>query len=629
MRERRTSWRARLIALAATVAIALPFAVGSGVSATSSLFGMYQTITIDGDSQAVAIGDVTGDSYVDVVATAGNSFTDYRVFVIAGLPDGTFDAPVSYATAGSYSHRLETVAIGDITDDGRADVIVGAAGLGIQIFPQLPTGTLGTPTLIETPDSLKVRVGNLDAGVGLDLVGIGWGTDTVSVFLNDGMGQLSAPVVYAAGHGGYDDLEVGDVVRDGLDDIVVMSGQAYAIPNVSILPQLAGGGFGPAAEYSVGTNVNTHGIGIGDVTGDGRSDVVASYGGNTPTARLAVFAQASDGRLATPVAYTSYDIPTPVEVADLDRDGRADVVTLHSGWLRAGVYRGQPDGTLGVEELYSLPSISSFDPHGLAVGDVNGDGWPDLAIAAPNNGIVILRNLGATPEPTPDPTPFPTPGLTFPPTPEPTPIVTPSPTPTPTPAPTPQLPTAPTDLTASPNLPAGVGLAWTAPTSSGSGPVTGYRIYVGPDGRTWAPLATVGNVLSFTHTNVINGSTLYYVVAAITAFGEGPWSNVAMAQRALPPTAPTNPTAAPANGRTGLTVTWNAPTSTGGSPITGYRIYRETAAGGGPFPVTVGPTTTTFTDAAVTKKVKYVYRITALNSVGESPFSAEVNATAR
>ena len=76
-------------------------------------------------------------------------------------------------------------------------------------------------------------------------------------------------------------------------------------------------------------------------------------------------------------------------------------------------------------------------------------------------------------------------------------------------------------------------------------------------------------------------------------------------------------------------MSWNAPTSNGGSPITGYRIYRETAAGGGPFPVTVGPTTTTFTDTAVTKKVKYFYRITAVNSVGESPPSAEVNATAR
>src|SRR4029078_849341 len=113
------------------------------------------------------------------------------------------------------------------------------------------------------------------------------------------------------------------------------------------------------------------------------------------------------------------------------------------------------------------------------------------------------------------------------------------------------------------NMRGGVGLAGVARASSGSGPVTGYRIYVGPDGRTWATLATIGNTLSFTHTNVMNGSTLYYIVAAITAYGEGPWSNVVVAQGALPPTAPTNPTAAPANGKTGLTVTWDAPTSNG------------------------------------------------------------------
>ena len=184
----------------------------------------------------------------------------------------------------------------------------------------------------------------------------------------------------------------------------------------------------------------------------------------------------------------------------------------------------------------------------------------------------------------------------------------------------------------SPVLPlagAAVGLAWTAPTSSGSGPVTGYRIYVGPDGRTWATLATIGNTLSFTHTNVVNGSTLYYIVAAISAYGEGPWSNTVVAQRALPPTAPTSPAAAPANGKSGLTLTWNSPTSNGGSPVTGYRIFRGTAAGSGTFLVSVAPGTTTFTDAAVTRKVKYFYRITATNSVGESPPSAEVNATAR
>ena len=132
--------------------------------------------------------------------------------------------------------------------------------------------------------------------------------------------------------------------------------------------------------------------------------------------------------------YVSYDIPEPVEVADVDGDGRADVITLHSGWLKAGVYRNQVGGILGQEELYSLPNMSSFDPHGLAVGDVTGDGWPDLAIADPNNGLVLLRNTGTGPVPTPSPsmTALPTPGFTYPPTPEPTPVVTPSPTPTPT-----------------------------------------------------------------------------------------------------------------------------------------------------------------------------------------------------
>jgi len=571
-RDRRPQWRTRLIVLAATAAIAIPFAAGTGVSATSSLFLPYQAISLGTtDSSAVAIGDVTGDGLADVVVTGSLGFTDYRVFVFAGRPDGSLDTPVSYTSAGTGSYPIQTVAVGDVTGDGQADVVVGASNLGIEVFPQLDSGTLGAPTLIETPDSLRVGIGNLGGGAGLDVVSIGWGTNTASVFLDDGSGHLAAPVVYPVRHGGYDDLEVGDVSGDGLDDVVVMSGQTYAIPNVSVLPQLAGGGFGAPAEYRVADQVNSSGIGVGDVTLDGRADVVASYGGNQPSARLAVFAQTTGGLLAPPMAYMSYDIPGPVEVIDMDGDGRADVVTLHTGWRKAGVYRNQVGGILGQEELYTLPSNSSFDPHGLAVGDVTGDGWPDLAIADPNNGLVLLRNSAGGPAPTPSPstTSQPTPGVTYPPTPEPTPVVTPSPTPTPTAKPTPQLPSAPTGLTTSPNLPAGVGLAWTEPSSSGSGQVTGYRIYRSGDGSAWAPLATIGNVPSFTDTTVANGATFWYSVAAIGTSGEGPRSAAAGAQRALPPTAPTSPAASVATGRTGITLTWKAPTSTGGSPVTG------------------------------------------------------------
>ena len=128
-----------------------------------------------------------------------------------------------------------------------------------------------------------------------------------------------------------------------------MSGQTYAVPNVSVLPQLAVGGLGTAAPYTVRANTNTQGIGVGDVNSDGLNDVVASYGGNRPNAFLAVLTQTGSSTLVGPVSYPSYDIPEPVDVADLDLDGRADVVTLHGGWSKAGAYLQQLDGTLGNE----------------------------------------------------------------------------------------------------------------------------------------------------------------------------------------------------------------------------------------------------------------------------------------
>ncbi|MFL5641810.1 MAG: FG-GAP-like repeat-containing protein [Chloroflexota bacterium] len=621
-REPRRAGIARTGAVLAALAVVIPvLASASHTSAASTLFAPYQSIALGSDTKAVAIGDVTGDGRADVVATSAQGFyADYRLYVSASLADGTLAAPVSYPTPGTGTNRIESVAIGDITDDGREDVVVGAAGLGVLVYPQLATGLLGTPTVIPTPHTLRVAVGDLDGAGGIDLAAIGWGDDLVSVFLNDGQGSVGGATTYAARHSGYDDLEIGDVSGDGRDDIVVMSGQTYATPNVSVLPQLAGGGFGAAAEYRVGDQINSSGIGLGDVTGDGRLDVVAAYGGNRPQSRLAVFAQTSAGLLASPVSYPVYDIPTPVEVADLDKDGRGDVVTLHSAWLRAGVSLGRADGTLAPEDLYNLP-YGSYDPHGLAVGDFTGDGWPDLAIADSNNGLVILRNLGSAPPP-PSPTPTPTAVVT------PKPTAIPTPTPTPVPTPTPQLPSAPRNLTSSPNLAAGVGLTWAEPTIQGTGGVSGYRIYRSADGASWGSLATVGTVLTFTDTTVPNGARFSYSVAALGPFGEGPRSSAVVAQRAVPPGTPTTLTATTAAGKTGIALSWKAPTSDGGSPVTGYRIYRGTASGSEAFLVSVGATTTSFTDASVGHKIRYYYRLTAVNAVGEGA-AAAANVTSR
>jgi len=93
------------------------------------------------------------------------------------------------------------------------------------------------------------------------------------------------------------------------------------------------------------------------------------------------------------------------------------------------------------------------------------------------------------------------------------------------------------------------------------------------------------------------------------------------------PSAPQNLTARPANGK-GVQLTWSPPTSNGGSPITGYNIYRSTVSGGETFLTSVG-NVTSFKDTSTTRGQAYFYTVKAVNAVGEGPASNEVSATAK
>ena len=434
--------RVSVFAVASVTLLSLLAIVPAGVIASGTQFGPYQVTSVGSDPEAVAIGDVTSDGIADIVLTTGYAGTpaDFGLLVFAGLADGTLAAPVRYATAGTYPKRPETVDIGDVDGDGRPDVVVGLSGLGIQLFAQAADGSLGAPDFVPSADSHKLAV--VDTSAGTAVAGIGWGTDTVTIFADTGAG-LAAAGTYPARHDGWDDIESGDVSGDGRPDIVVMSGQGL-VPNLSVLPALPDGTFGTAAEYAVGDNQLTRGIGIGEVTGDGRDDVVAAYGGNSPNGRLGIFAQTPTGALdAPPIPYQSYDIPGAVEVADVNGDAWSEAIVVHEGWLRIGVYRGQVGGQFAGEDLYPVPFSNGGNPHGLAVGDVTADGWPDIVIADDLHGLLILPNIGEATPPSPSPS-FTFPPPTFPPpTPTPDPTPTPSPTPRPRPPPRPRRPRRP------------------------------------------------------------------------------------------------------------------------------------------------------------------------------------------
>lgn len=671
--------RAGFAALGLGSILALPIGAGSA-AATGDLFMPYVAIELPGQPDAVRVADVTGDGREDVVATTGYDFdpeNDFQLFVLAQGPDGLLEPPVKYDTSGTYTARPGSVDVGDIDGDGIADVVVGIDRVGIEVFPGLPDGSLGAPTLSPNADSTFVRVGQLHPAGGLDVAGIGWGSDTVTVFADPG-GGLDGFASYPAVHNGWDDLEVGDVTGDGRDDLVVMSGQGTG-PNFSVLAQTADARFAPAVPFSVyELNVLTHGIGIGDTNGDGRLDIAASYGGNSPDSRVALWAQLADGTLDIPVIHGSYDIPEPVEIADLDLDGRGDVVTLHGGWLKAGVYLGRESGTLGEEQLYGIPYASHYSAHGLAIGDVNGDGWPDIVAADYNHGLVILSNSQVV-QPTEPGAPTLTsisasdgrvtlgwqapatnggapitsyyaeaqpggayclvsvrqcsiPGLTN----GTTYTVTVragneiglGPASNALSAMPGVAPSAPLAVAASPNLPSGVGLAWQAPAFPGDPALQGFRIYRSQSGGPLNLLATVNaSATAYVDTAVVNGGSYTYRIAAFSTFREGQLSAPVAAQRGTAPSAPRSATAT--TGPKGITLKWSAPSSTGGSPVTAYRIHRGTASGTESFLTSVAGSTLTYLDKGVAKKTRYFYWITAVNALGESQPSTEVSATAR
>jgi fibronectin type 3 domain-containing protein len=173
-------------------------------------------------------------------------------------------------------------------------------------------------------------------------------------------------------------------------------------------------------------------------------------------------------------------------------------------------------------------------------------------------------------------------------------------------------PSTPTGLTPT-NGDAQVALSWNA--SAGA---TSY--HVKRSTTSGGPYTTVGSPTgrSYTDTGLTNDTTYYYVVSAVNSNGESGNSSEVQGRPTGAPRAPTGVVATAGNQQVGLT--WNA--SVG---ATSYHVKRSTTAGG-PYTQIAAPTTTSYTDTSVTNGTTYYYVISALNAIGESPNSSEVNA---
>ena len=185
--------------------------------------------------------------------------------------------------------------------------------------------------------------------------------------------------------------------------------------------------------------------------------------------------------------------------------------------------------------------------------------------------------------------------------------------------------TAPTDLTATPNFEDGTMLlTWSPPSDTGGGSISSYRIQRAGGDEVWTTIAESEASTTFTDTTAPLGHEYAYRVAASNDLGgslQSPYS--APTPHTFLATAPAKPrapsVALTAGSATIPTLTWAAPAD-GGDAITNYALERESSNGWGHL-ATLPAHTLTFQDDTITAGDTYRYRVTAHNTIGESPAS--------
>ncbi|MFA7403543.1 MAG: Ig-like domain-containing protein [Pelobacteraceae bacterium] len=332
-------------------------------------------------AEAVAIGDVNGDGKNDVVLTTSsynNNAYDYKFFVYLQNSAGSLAPPIIYSTSGSYTDHAMTVAIGDINNDGKNDVTIGYPSK-FEVFYQNKSGGLDPAISFVATDTYRMKIVDINKDGLKDVIGIGWAS--VSIWKQNANGTLDPPQRYFVTLNGYNDLDVGDVNNDRLNDIIVSSGQGLN-PTIAVLTGKADGALNGPVYYSTG-NAATSSLAVGDINGDNLNDIVSGSAG--------AYYQNNSGSLS-PLSPNYYG--HSIVMADVNNDGRNDLIVQHWGQIfSVGVYLQNPDGTLSSEDLY-MSGYGNYRPGSFAVGDINGDGFNDAVVV--DYDLTLLYNTATS-----------------------------------------------------------------------------------------------------------------------------------------------------------------------------------------------------------------------------------------
>jgi hypothetical protein len=331
---------------------------------------------------SIASGDFNGDGRLDLAVSA---FYNGKIAVLIGNGDGTFKPAVYYTVGGN--ETANSIVAADLRGSGTPDLVVtNSLNSNVEVLLGNGDGTFGAPTPYGTvADPFYIVAGDFTNNGHLGIVALTYGTDQCAclvVLPGRGDGTLGAPI-FTYGVGGTTALVAGRFSGGANLDVAVADE-----PGFSVYLGQGNGTFQLANAYPTSSPPGS--VAAASFRNNGILDLALAlalpFGGG-----IAIYLGKGDGTFDEGETLSG-GFATPAVAGDLNGDGYPDIAAF-TGYPTTYLttYLGNGDGTFQAGVSYPL----SGSPSSIGVGDFNGDHKQDVAVTNySGNTVITLLNTG-------------------------------------------------------------------------------------------------------------------------------------------------------------------------------------------------------------------------------------------